>query len=445
VLELMRVPRTPKPRVPRGSVAEKRPSAKGSVAEPRPLPPRGDIDHDEHDVTSRRVLYEIPEIVDSDSDPGDSSIEMTAQRPMFDASDSVEMTAERSPILDQSGLEVATTDLDSTVIEVEADLPDDPRGVLVTKPRFDRDRDRDGDRNRDRNRDSEREREHERGRDRPSYEQDDSEPEIQVGRPLPSRFHNDDAPEVTSPRAPAVGTNRKLARKQFESPPPTPTPPTGPGPGETFEHLETRALDEFMEPTRIQQPIHEMEDRPTTNLDPGERGLLAAIAEGSEPSRLKYADWLQRHGEGARAEYLRVDHELAKTNPSDPKFDQLVHRRTDLAARISVDWRSRVSRSPIEGCSAFDRPCPSRWAALTADADDVRACQVCRKDVYYCATIQLAQGRVRNGDPVAIDVTCQRWPGDLGGHCVQCNSFVPSEARFCPHCGQSMQLVIHMA
>ena len=427
----MRVPRPPKPRVPRGSVAEKRPSAKGSVAEPRPLPPRGDIDHDEHDVTSRRVLYEIPEIVDSDSDPGDSSIEMTAQRPMFDASDSVEMTAERSPILDQSGLEIATTDLDSTVIEVEADLPDDPRAALVTKPRFDRERERERDR----------ERQHERDRDRPSYEQDDSEPEIQVGRPLPSRFHHDDAPEVTSPRAPAVGTNRKLARKQLESPPPTPV--TGPGPGETFEHLETRALDEFMEPTRIQQPIHEMEDRPTTNLDPGERGLLAAIAEGSEPSRLKYADWLQRHGESARAEFLRVDCELAASNPNDPKFERLLERRHDLSSRISVDWRSRVSRAPIEGCSAFDRPCPGRWAALSsAEADDVRPCGICHKDVYYCATIQLAQGRVRNGDPVAIDVTCQRWPGDLGGTCVQCNAFVPSEARFCPHCGQSMQLVM---
>lgn len=405
----MRVPRPPKP-------GEPRPSAKGSVAEPRPVAPRGSVHFDDHDVTARRVLHdlndlndEIPEIVDA----GDS-IEMTAQRPLFDPNDSVEMTAERSPLLDTNELPPGAehhvpTDLDGTVIEVDAEPPDDlgnPPTPDPSPPPGVQDR------------------------ERFLKRAPTSHPRV-----IPRSFGgpDDDAPEVTAPRAPAIGTQKKLPRKQLE------------GPGETFEHLETKALDEFMEPTRIQQPIHEMEDRPTTNLDPGERGLLAAIAEGSEPSRLKYADWLQRHGESARAEYLRVDHELAKTNPGDPKFDSLVHRRTDLAARISVDWRSRVSRSPIEGCSAFDRPCPSRWAALNADADDVRGCQVCRKEVYYCATIQLAQGRVRNGDPVAIDVTCQRWPGDLGGHCVQCNSFVPSEARFCPHCGQSMQLVIHMA
>src|ERR1043165_5114628 len=89
----MRVPKTPKPREPR-------PSAKGSVAEPRPLAPRGSVHFDDHDVTARRVLHdlgelndEIPEIVDA----GDS-VEMTAQRPLFDPNDSVEMTAERSPL-----------------------------------------------------------------------------------------------------------------------------------------------------------------------------------------------------------------------------------------------------------------------------------------------------------------------------------------------------------
>ena len=437
---------------------EPRPSAKGSVAEPRPLGPRGSVLFDDHDVTARRVLHdlnelndEIPEIVDA----GDS-IEMTAQRPLFDPNDSVEMTAERNPLLDTNELPPGaehqiSTDLEGTVIEADDPLDDlghPPTPVPAPPPGV-------------------------QDRERFPKRAPTSHPRV-----IPRGFNaQDDAePEVTAPRAPALGTQKKNPprkepqpqpppQRQSQSQPqrqpqpqpqrqPQPQPQRQPQPhphldepppGATFEHLETKALDEFMEPTRIQQPIHEMEDRPTTNLDPGERGLLAAIAEGSEPSRLKYADWLQRHGEGVRAEYLRVDHELAKTNPADPKFEQLVHRRTDLAARISIDWRSRVSRSPIEGCSAFDRPCPSRWAALAADADDVRACQVCRKEVYYCATIQLAQSRVRNGDPVAIDATCQRWPGDLGGHCVQCNSFVPSEARFCPHCGQSMQLVIHMA
>jgi uncharacterized protein (TIGR02996 family) len=372
------------------------------------MAPRGSVHLDDQDITARRALLDIPEIVDA----GDS-IEMTAQRPLFDPNDSVEMTAERSPIEHVDADHGASpTDLEGDVIEVEAELPDD-LGIPMQgrRPRVD-------------------------GGPPQLGDEDDSQPSsIPRGiRPRPREFHTEDPPEITAPRAPALGTQKSRQRKALD------------GPGETFEHIETKAIDDFMEPTGIQQPLHEIEDRPTTNLDPGERGLLAAIAEGSEPSRLKYAEWLHRHGESARAEYLRVDHELAKTNPAEPRFAELVHRRIELASRISVDWRSRVSRSPIEGCAAFDMPCPGRWAALsTTDGDDVRPCGVCRKTVYYCATIQLAQGRVRNGDPVAIDVTCQRWPGDLGGHCVQCNSFVPSEARFCPHCGQSMQLVIHMA
>src|SRR5690349_19717376 len=45
--------------------------------------------------------------------------------------------------------------------------------------------------------------------------------------------------------------------------------------------------------------------------DPTEAQLLDAIARHDEASRLVYADWLEQHGDTARAEFLRVQEQLA--------------------------------------------------------------------------------------------------------------------------------------
>jgi uncharacterized protein (TIGR02996 family) len=191
-----------------------------------------------------------------------------------------------------------------------------------------------------------------------------------------------------------------------------------------------------LEPTALKAPtsLAGAEVRPTTHLSPAERGLLAAMAEGHEASRLVYMNWLERRGERQRAEFLRVEHQLASMNPLDLRCQEMQERLRILAQAISVDWRSRVARSPIENChNVMD--CPRYWRALPAEADDVRQCGRCGEHVYYCVTIELARARVQANERVALDVTVERTPGDLEPHCAACGSSIPHGTRFCPHCG----------
>jgi uncharacterized protein (TIGR02996 family) len=194
-----------------------------------------------------------------------------------------------------------------------------------------------------------------------------------------------------------------------------------------------------LEPTTLHVPSGSgLEDRPTAHLSPAEYGLLAAIAEGHEPSRKLYADWLERRGEPARAEFLRLDSALHEMRADDPRFTRTYLRLREVAQKISVDWRSRVSRASIEACAPFGATCPAYWRALPADADDVRTCRTCNEKVYYCVTLQLAQERVQHGQRVALDMTAERWPNDLDRQCESCSGQVPPQNRFCPHCGTAM-------
>lgn len=226
--------------------------------------------------------------------------------------------------------------------------------------------------------------------------------------------------------------------------------PLPPPPSDTFANLAARPAPRRpapepaasltdLEPTTLHVPSSSgIEDRPTVHLSPAELGLLAAIAEDHEPSRGLYADWLARRGEPLRAEFLRLDHALHEMSAEDPRFTRTYLRLRELATKISVDWRSRVSRASIEACAPFGATCPGYWRALPADADDVRTCRTCNEKVYYCVTLPLAQDRVQHGQRVALDMTCERWPHDLDRQCDACSGQVPPQNRFCPHCGTAM-------
>jgi uncharacterized protein (TIGR02996 family) len=213
----------------------------------------------------------------------------------------------------------------------------------------------------------------------------------------------------------------------------------------TVDHVSRIAPDNSFadsEPTNLKSSSLSgapgVEDRPMAHVSPAEIGLLAAMSEGHEPSRLKYVDWLDRRGERSRAEFLRLDHALVTMSPDDVRHAWTRQRLAELAAKVSVDWRSRVARSLIENCTAYGSGCPAYWRALPADSDDVRRCNSCKSEVYYCVTIELARARVQNGQRVAVDITCDRWVGDLDPHCTACRQPVPAHTRFCPHCGNAL-------
>jgi uncharacterized protein (TIGR02996 family) len=61
--------------------------------------------------------------------------------------------------------------------------------------------------------------------------------------------------------------------------------------------------------------------------------LRAVLADPDDDApRLIYADWLDEHGDCDRAEFIRIQCELARMNESNPRYPQLRQRQGDLLA-----------------------------------------------------------------------------------------------------------------
>jgi uncharacterized protein (TIGR02996 family) len=71
-----------------------------------------------------------------------------------------------------------------------------------------------------------------------------------------------------------------------------------------------------------------------------EAAFLQAIVEAPEDDtpRLVFADWLDEQGQSARAEFIRVQVALAKTDEEDPKSDVLARRARDSWVEHSSEW-----------------------------------------------------------------------------------------------------------
>ena len=78
-------------------------------------------------------------------------------------------------------------------------------------------------------------------------------------------------------------------------------------------------------------------------------------------------------------------------------------------------WRHRVARTVVEGCDMrFSFKCPREWSSMTVTAKpDIRHCTTCNQHVYYCATVQQAQGHAERGRCVVVDLIPRRRPHDL--------------------------------
>lgn len=150
--------------------------------------------------------------------------------------------------------------------------------------------------------------------------------------------------------------------------------------------------------------------------DATEEQLLADIAAGDDASRHVYADWLETNGDLRRAEFLRTQ-EAMQASDDRARFGALVHRLRQLALLIDIDWRMRVARAPIEGCSIdvrFDFTCPKQWSELVeTENPEVRNCDLCRQQVFYCTSLAEARHHAWRGHCVAVDVANERTPRDL--------------------------------
>jgi uncharacterized protein (TIGR02996 family) len=147
-----------------------------------------------------------------------------------------------------------------------------------------------------------------------------------------------------------------------------------------------------------------------------EEAFLRAIAENpdDESCRLVFADWLEERGDD-RAEFLRLDCALRRLTWRDGDYADAQERWWALRADLDPAWLAVLGQSKIENCDLrFRFRCPQRWEKLKpTELPLVRSCDRCRKEVYYCDSIDQAKEHACAGHCVAVDVKVARQPGDL--------------------------------
>lgn len=158
--------------------------------------------------------------------------------------------------------------------------------------------------------------------------------------------------------------------------------------------------------------------------------------------RLVYADWLEERDEAAKAEFLRLEAEIATAKKA--RQARIKVRLQQLAATLDTSWLPIVSKIAIDRCGQvkqirafqiaqliarigssprplesaepkFEFECPRQWENLRPTANPrVRCCDGCRENVFYCDTILVARAHARKGHCVAVDLGIIRKKDDLG-------------------------------
>ncbi len=109
------------------------------------------------------------------------------------------------------------------------------------------------------------------------------------------------------------------------------------------------------------------------------QSFLEAIRESPDDdvARLIYADWLDDHGDAARAEFIRVQCELARGPSNEERRDTLESREHELLAANRRDWLGPLDRELNFDQCTFRRGFPEdvtvRPKVLVAMADEFDA------------------------------------------------------------------------
>jgi uncharacterized protein (TIGR02996 family) len=87
-----------------------------------------------------------------------------------------------------------------------------------------------------------------------------------------------------------------------------------------------------------------------------DKGFLHAIIENPQDDtpRLIYADWLEEHGDPGRAEFIRVQCELARTDEADERSTLLRERAWELLRQHGRGWREEL-QAWAQGASPWFR------------------------------------------------------------------------------------------
>jgi uncharacterized protein (TIGR02996 family) len=102
---------------------------------------------------------------------------------------------------------------------------------------------------------------------------------------------------------------------------------------------------------------------------------------------------------------------------------QVPARLRELAATFDPNWLAIVSDPEIEGCGKntgesrslrFDFLCDQSWADMRpTDDNNVRHCETCSQNVYFCDNLADAREHSQAGHCIAVDLGVIRRDGDL--------------------------------
>jgi uncharacterized protein (TIGR02996 family) len=151
-----------------------------------------------------------------------------------------------------------------------------------------------------------------------------------------------------------------------------------------------------------------------------ETAFLSAIRQlpADDTTRLVYADWLDEQGDphcASKAEFLRLELRMATDPEKGLNRVRWLTKLRKLAAAMTPGWLAIVSHPKLEACRfSFQFECPKQWEKLTpTEAQKVRFCDNCKKQVHYCETIAEARGHAAQGHCVAVALALVRRPDDL--------------------------------
>jgi uncharacterized protein (TIGR02996 family) len=92
-------------------------------------------------------------------------------------------------------------------------------------------------------------------------------------------------------------------------------------------------------PRMLDTVARQAEEKPRTPADIGEALFQDVLAQPDDDTpRLIYADWLQENGQHDRAEFIRVQMDLARATPNDPRLKALRAREKELWAAHRTEW-----------------------------------------------------------------------------------------------------------
>lgn len=85
--------------------------------------------------------------------------------------------------------------------------------------------------------------------------------------------------------------------------------------------------------------------------------LLRAVVENPDDDapRLVLADWLEEAGDADRAEFIRIQVDLARLSPADPRRPLLLSREQELSGLHYVEWQSELPQLEEVAWGRFER------------------------------------------------------------------------------------------